>query len=98
MQNCAEKPCPCVRSDDQDHRWGKNGAGEENTKPPHTPAMALPAWLSHGSCHGPDSADDTTPHLQVSTGLPRATASSLVGQTAMPMSGVRKMVSGSQPW
>ena len=40
------------------------------------------------------------PHLnlQVSTGLPRVTASSLVGLTAMPTCGVRKTVSGSRPW
>ena len=46
----------------------------------------------------PGRADDAMSHFQVSTGLPRATASSLVEQTAMPMSGVKKMVSGSQPW
>lgn len=77
---------------------GKVGAGEEDTKPTSSLAMAVPTWLFHVSCHWPGKADDATSHLQVSTGLPRVTASSLVGQTAMPMSGVRKMVSGSQPW
>lgn len=34
-------------------------------------------------------------HITVLTGLPRVTAPSLAGPTAMPTSGVKKMVSGS---
>lgn len=60
--------------------------------------MPAPPCPCHVSCHRPCKADDTTSHLQVLTGLPRATASSLAGQTAMPTSGVRKTVSGSQRW
>ena len=35
---------------------------------------------------------------EVSTALPRVTSWSLAGLTAMPTSGIRKMVSGNRPW
>lgn len=91
LQNFAEER-PCLG--DQDHRWGRTGWGGRSQAhlQPGPPASA-PSVAA-----GQAELMPTMSHLQVLTGLPRVTASSLAGPTATPMSGVRRMVSGSQPW
>ena len=82
------------RLGDQDHwrgRMGWGGRSQAHLQP--GPPASAPSVVA-----GQAEQMPTTFHLQVSTGLPRVTASSLAGLTATPTSGVRRMVSGSQPW